>query len=103
GPFYVAIDYTGSTDALGAALARLDIGGALVIAGSVTPAPALAVDPEQVVRRWLTITGVHHYAPRPLHQAVRFLDRTLHRHPWHRLVTDPVPLADLSDALRPPP
>lgn len=103
GAIDVAIDFTGSTDAVGAALARLDIGGVLVLAGSVTPGPPLAVDPEMVVRRWLTITGVHNYEPRHLHKAVRFLDRTLERHPWHRLVTDPVPLADLSEALRPPP
>ncbi len=102
-PVDVAIDYTGSTDAVGGALARLDIGGVLVLAGSVLPGPTLAVDPETLVRRWLTITGVHNYEPRHLHAAVRFLDRTLDRHPWHRLVTDPVPLADLSAALRPPP
>ncbi|MBX9921523.1 MAG: zinc-binding dehydrogenase [Mycolicibacterium frederiksbergense] len=103
GPVDVAIDYTGSTDAVSGALARLDIGGVLVLAGSVLPGPTLGVDPETVVRRWLTITGVHNYEPRHLHEAVRFLDRTLDRHPWHRLVTDPVPLADLAAALRPPP
>lgn len=103
GPVDVAIDYTGSSGAVSAALARLDIGGVLVLAGSVLPGPSLPVDPEAVVRRWLTITGVHNYEPRHLLQAVRFLDRTLDRHPWHHLVTDPVPLADLSAALRPPP
>ena len=102
-PVDVAIDYTGSSDAVGAALARLDIGGVLVLAGSVTPGPPLPVDPESVVRCWLTITGVHNYEPRHLHQAVRFLDRTLARHPWHRLVAPPVPLAELAAALRPPP
>lgn len=103
GPVDVAIDYTGSADAVGAALARLDIGGVLVLAGSVMPGRALSVDPETVVRRWLTITGVHNYEPRHLHQAVGFLDRTLDRHPWHRLVSDPVPLAELASALRRPP
>lgn len=102
-PVDVAIDYTGSSDAVSAALDRLDIGGVLVLAGSVLPGPSLSVDPESVVRRWLTITGVHNYEPRHLRQALAFLDRTLGRHPWHRLVTDPVPLADLPTALRPPP
>lgn len=103
GPVDVAIDFTGSTAAVSAALARLDVGGILVIAGSVAPSPTLAVDPEQIVRRWLTITGVHNYEPRHLREAVAFLDRTLHRWPWHQLVDDPVPLADLASALRPPP
>ncbi|WP_304106021.1 zinc-binding dehydrogenase [Mycolicibacterium bacteremicum] len=103
GPVDVAIDFTGSTAAIGSALARLDIGGRLVLAGSVLPADALPVDAETVVRRWLTITGVHNYEPRHLQQAVGFLDRTRDRYPWASLVTAPLPLSRVADALQPPP
>ncbi|CDP86025.1 MULTISPECIES: zinc-binding dehydrogenase [Mycolicibacterium] len=103
GPVDVAIDYTGSTVAVSEALGRLDIGGTLVLAGSVTPGPPLSVDPETVVRHWLTITGVHNYEPRHLHQAVEFLDRTRERYPWESLVVAPVPLEDIEEALRTPP
>ncbi|MGV9798733.1 zinc-binding dehydrogenase [Mycobacterium sp. NPDC003449] len=98
----VAIDYTGSTDAVAAALARLDVGGTLVLAGSVAPGPPLTIDPEAVVRQWLTITGVHNYEPRHLHRAVEFLARTRERHPWATLVGDPVPLEEIETALRAP-
>ncbi|CRZ16663.1 zinc-binding dehydrogenase [Mycolicibacterium neworleansense] len=103
GPVDVAIDYTGSSVAVANALGRLDIGGTLVLAGSVTPGPPLTVDPETVVRQWLTITGVHNYEPRHLHRAVDFLDRTRERHPWESLVTAPVALTQIDAALRPPP
>ncbi|MEW2482297.1 zinc-binding dehydrogenase [Mycobacterium sp. NPDC049093] len=103
GPVDVAIDYTGSSAAVADALARLDIGGTLVLAGSVTPGPPLTVDPEAVVRQWLTITGVHNYEPRHLHRAVDFLDRTRKCHPWDALVVAPVPLKQIASALRPPP
>lgn len=99
----VAIDYTGSTNAVSQALSRLGVGGILVLAGSVLPGPAFSVDPESVVRNWLTITGVHNYEPRHLYQAVDFLYRTAHRYPWQTLVAAPVPLEDLASALRPPP
>ncbi|KHO28302.1 dehydrogenase [Mycolicibacterium setense] len=99
----VAIDYTGSAQAVADALGRLDIGGTLVLAGSVTPGPPLAVDPETVVRQWLTLTGVHNYEPRHLHRAVDFLDRTRERYPWSALVTPPVRLDHIASALRPPP
>ncbi|MGV0743691.1 zinc-binding dehydrogenase [Mycolicibacterium sp. XJ870] len=99
----VAIDYTGSTAAVAEALSRLDTGGVLVLAGSVTPGPSLVVDPEAVVRQWLTITGVHNYEPRHLHRAVEFLNRTRARYPWPSLVTPPIPLEDLASALHPPP
>ena len=103
GPVDVAIDYTGSSAAVADALARLDIGGTLVLAGSVTPGPPLALDPETVVRQWLTITGVHNYEPRHLHRAVDFLDRTRERHPWDALVLAPVPLKQIASALHSPP
>ncbi|WP_410869599.1 zinc-binding dehydrogenase [Nocardia sp. A7] len=102
-PVDIAIDYTGSVTAIDAALARLDVGGVLVLAGSVTPGPPLPVDPETLVRRWLTITGVHNYEPRHLHRAVDFLDRTVRRYPWDEVVAEPVPLAQLGAALRRPP
>lgn len=103
GPVDVAIDYTGSTDAVAQALGRLDIGGVLVLAGSVMPGAPLAIDPEAVVRQWLTITGVHNYEPRHLHRAVEFLDRSRDRYPWHSLVGAPVPLDEIASAFCPPP
>ncbi|OLO99272.1 dehydrogenase [Mycolicibacterium porcinum] len=103
GPVDVAIDYTGSSAAVADALGRLDIGGTLVLAGSVTPGPPLKVDPETVVRHWLTITGVHNYEPRHLQQAVKFLDETRKHYPWDALVVAPVPLDDIETALRTPP
>jgi putative phosphonate catabolism associated alcohol dehydrogenase len=102
-PVDVAIDFTGSANAIDAALRRLDIGGVLVLAGSVAPGPPLAVDPETLVRRWLTITGVHNYEPRHLGRAVDFLHRTVDRYPWHDVVAEPVPLARLGAALHRPP
>jgi putative phosphonate catabolism associated alcohol dehydrogenase len=90
----VAVDFSGSAPAIGAALARLDIGGRLVLAGSVAPGPPVPVDPERVVRGWLTVTGVHNYEPRHLRQAVAMLDR--YRYPWASLVAPPVPLADIA-------
>ncbi len=103
GPVDVAIDYTGSAHAVTEALGRLDIGGTLVLAGSVTPGPPLMVDPETVVRQWLTITGVHNYERRHLHRAVQFLDRTRNRYPWESVVTPPVGLHEIATALHPPP
>jgi threonine 3-dehydrogenase len=103
GPVDAAIDFTGSSEAISGALARLDIGGVMVLAGSVAPAPAVSVDPESVVRQWLTITGVHNYEPRHLAQAVEFLGRTCDVYPWAALVCGPVQLDDLASALEPAP
>ena len=103
GPVDVAIDYTGATSAVGNALTRLDVGGVLILAGSVLPGPSLAVDPEAVVRGWLTITGVHNYEPHHLFAAVRFLARTRDVYPWASIVSEPVGLEAISEALGPTP
>lgn len=99
GPVDVAIDFTGAAGAVEAAVARLDIGGVLVLAGSVMPGPSVPLDPESVVRNWWTITGVHNYEPRHLERAVAFLDRTRERYPWATLVSDPVGLDDIGEVL----
>lgn len=101
-PVDVAIDFTGAATAVSAALSRLDIGGVLVLAGSVMPGPPIAVDPEMVVRRWLTITGVHNYEPRHLVRAVGFLDATNSVFPWQELVGIPVPLDEIGTVLTSP-
>lgn len=102
-PVDIAFDFTGSTDAIAGAWSRLDVGGTMVLAGSVKPAPSLALDPETVVRQWLTLTGVHNYEPRHLARAVDFLDRTRDRYPWPDLVAPPIGLDAIAAALDTPP
>jgi putative phosphonate catabolism associated alcohol dehydrogenase len=95
----VAFELSGATSAATAALDALDVGGVLVLVGSVAPAPALALDPERVVRSWLTVTGVHNYEPRHLEEAVAFLAATQPSRRWDRLVETPVALDELPGPL----
>lgn len=88
----VVIELSGAPGSVAAGLAALEIGGTLVLAGSVLPGGTVDLDPEQVVRRWVTIRGVHNYEPRHLGQAVRFLAE--HDWPWHRVIGEPRPLTD---------
>lgn len=92
----LVFDFSGSACAITGALDRLDIGGTLVLAGSVAPGPHIGIDPENVVRRWQTITGVHNYEPRHLTQAVEFLHRTRAAYPWSSVVAPPVELDKLA-------
>lgn len=73
--YHVALELSGAPSAVQSLLAAGDLGAVLVLGGSVSPTSTIAVDPEQVVRRLLTIRGVHNYAPEHLLQAVRFLER----------------------------
>ncbi|MEI7057188.1 zinc-binding dehydrogenase [Nocardioides sp. CCNWLW239] len=93
----VAMDFSGAAPAVEAALGALDVGGSLVLVGSVSPGPAIRVDPEAVVRGWRSVSGVHNYEPRHLQQAVDFLAAS--DRPWGELVAEPVGLNRLSSVL----
>lgn len=69
----VALELSGARPAVQSLLAASGIGAVLVLVGSVSPTAPAALDPERVVRRLLTIRGVHNYAPRHLQEAVDFL------------------------------
>lgn len=100
--FDVAVELSGAQPAVTTALEALDTGGRLVLAGSVSPGPAVAVDPERMVRSLLTVTGVHNYEPAHLQQAMDFLAETLDIHDWGSLVEEPRPLAELGSLMTPP-
>jgi alcohol dehydrogenase len=94
----VVLELSGSTPALEQALPLLRIGGTAVLVGAVFPGPPAGIVPEQIVRRQLTLRGVHNYAPRHLEQAVRFLTGAVGRWPLADLVTDWIPLDQIGRA-----
>jgi alcohol dehydrogenase len=96
----LALELTGAAGPTRLALDSLRIGGALVLVGAVMPTPPIEFSPEQVVRRMLTITGVHNYAPQDLTAAVTFLAAYNQRHPFVKLVDRIIPLDDVNEAIR---
>jgi D-arabinose 1-dehydrogenase-like Zn-dependent alcohol dehydrogenase len=96
----VALELSGSPDAARAALDVLRIGGTAVWAGTVSPSEPVLVSPEVLVRRCLTITGVHNYSPQDLAAAVEFLAANHEKYPFAELVSKSFPLAEVNEAFR---
>lgn len=96
----VALELSGSPAAAAASLAVLRVGGAAAWVGAVFPSPPVPVDPEAVVRRCLTVVGVHNYAPPDLTAAVAFLARAHTRFPFAGLVERTFSLEEADAALR---
>lgn len=94
----LSIDVSGSTKAISQALAQAAIGGLIHFVGSVSPAGTVPLDPEQVVRRLLTIRGVHNYGPRHLVHAVEFLAEYGSQYPFASLVERWFPLSKVNNA-----
>lgn len=95
----VALDFSGSQSAARSLLTVVDVGGVLVLSDSLPEGPDLTLAPEQLVRRLLTIRGVHGYAPRHLEQAVRFLAEAGGTYPFAEQVGAVFPLAEVDAAL----
>lgn len=97
--FDVVLELSGSPDAVEAACALGDVGAEIVLVGSVMPSRSIAVDPESIVRRWLSIHGVHNYAPEDLKTAVAFLEAHHRDFPFADLVSHTYSLSDVNQAI----
>ncbi|MGW4693696.1 zinc-binding dehydrogenase [Kitasatospora cineracea] len=95
----VALDFSGRPAAVQRCLDALAVGGRAVLVGSVSPGPAVALDPERLVRGLHTVVGVHNYRPRDLDAAVRFLSERHRVFPFVALVAAAHPLERIEDAI----
>lgn len=94
----VVVELSGAPSAVAAGLDALAVGGTLVLAGSVSPGPAVPLDPERLVRGLHTVVGVHNYRPADLQAAVDFLAAHHAAHPFAELVAGRFALDDIDAA-----
>jgi putative phosphonate catabolism associated alcohol dehydrogenase len=95
----VVLELSGASSTWEPALSLTRIGGRIVLVGAVFPVPAVSFLPEQLIRRQLTIAGIHNYAPRHLQTAVGFLAENHQRYPFDSLVSQWIPLDQVDVAL----
>lgn len=96
----VALELSGVRSAAEATVNLLRIGGTAVWAGTASPVGDVPIDPEQVVRRILTLRGMHNYAPDDLKTALEFLDRNHDVYPFSELFGKSFPLEKVNEAFR---
>jgi putative phosphonate catabolism associated alcohol dehydrogenase len=93
----VFLELSGSAAAVAAAPDITAVGGTVVLAGTVSPGVEIRWPAETVVRRLLTVRGVHNYRPEHLAEAAAWMEHSPELWP---LFDGPVfPLADLDSAL----
>lgn len=74
-------------------------GGTYGFVGMVHPYSQLELTGEQVIRKHLTLFGIHNYGPKHLDEAITFLSRTHTRNPYGELVSPPLALTSLVEAI----
>jgi len=94
----ISLEFSGAAAAVAGAIAATRTGGVAVIAGTTTPGAHLQLDANDLVRRMLTIRGLHNYGPQDLVMAVDFLSATVDSVPYDDLSGGSFALDDIENA-----
>lgn len=94
----VVIETSGVPSAMEKGIELLNIGGINVWVGAVYSQRDLSINAEKIVRKLLTIKGLHNYIPDDLAEAIRFLKVHHQQYPFEQLVSMEFPLSELHDA-----
>jgi len=96
----VVLELSGDRAAVLEGVEHLRIGGVYVLAGMVHPDSDLGgLTGEVIIRKCLTLRGVHNYSPEHLQQGLAFLERTADHFPYTDLVSPPISLGRFEYAL----
>jgi alcohol dehydrogenase len=96
----LAFEMSGAPGAFQVGVELLRTGGDYALVGAVMPSAPEPLLLEHVIRRLLTIRGIHNYAPQDLATAVEFLDKFTEDFPFTDLVADRFPLSAAEAAFK---
>ena len=94
------IEVCGSPEVIPSGLKMLRVGGRYVLGGLVNPDSFVRVDANMILRKLITLRGVHNYHPRHLIEALDFVTANRTRFPFHALVDAKFPLDQVGVAIK---
>jgi len=94
------IEVCGMPDVIPQGLQMLRVGGRYALGGLVNPDANVTIDANMLVKRWITMRGVHNYHPRHLVQALDFVMANRERFPFKEIVDAKFALRDLDSAFK---
>jgi len=94
----VVLEVCGVASVVPAGIRMLRTGGRYVLAGVVNPGSSFTLDGNDLIRKWITLKGIHNYHPRHLIQALDFVMANRERFPFKAIVDSRFGLDELSEA-----
>ncbi len=94
----IIIEVCGQASVIPLGIRMLRIGGRYMLVGLVSPNAHFTVDGYDLVRKWITLRGIHNYHPRHLVQALDFVMANRERFPFREIVDSRFSLDELDDA-----
>lgn len=96
----VVLEVTGVPDSFVEAIDLARVGGRIASVGNLNADATVTMTPGMVTRKSVHIHGVLRYHPWYLHQAIEFLGRRQHLHPFEAFSDRSFPLSEVTDALK---
>jgi alcohol dehydrogenase len=94
------MELCGYPEVIPSGIQMLRTGGRYVLGGLVNPDAFVRIDANQILRKLLTLRGVHNYHPRHLIQALDFVLANRKRFPFHDLVDGKYKLEEVGQAMK---
>lgn len=94
------IDMSGSPDAMENGIETLTTHGRAVLVGAVFKQRKTGIDAEQIIRKMLTIQGLHNYNFADFDYAVDFILRNIETYPFASLIERDFPFDQANEAFR---
>ena len=96
----VVIEVCGQPSVIPSGIEMLRTGGIYVIGGLVNPDAMLTLDGNSILKKMLTIKGIHNYHPRHLIQALDFVMSNQDRFPFGEIVDSKFSLDQIDTAFK---
>ena len=93
------LEVCGDPAVIPSGIEMLRTGGTYVLGGVVNPDADVMIDANRLLRKLLTVRGVHNYHPRHLLEALDFVAANRERFPFHDLVDGKYGLDRVADAI----
>ncbi len=94
----LGVEVSGITGGLPNLIEWSAIGGRCLTLGYVYPNAHISVDADHLVRKCVTVRGVHNYHYTALGDSLRFIEENRKRYPFAELVGETYPLAEINTA-----
>ena len=94
----VVVEVCGVPDVVPDGVSMLRIGGRYALVGLVSPQANFTLDGYDLVKKLITLRGVHNYHPRHLVEALDFVLENRNRFPFGEIVSSRFSLEELGDA-----
>ena len=94
----LGVEVSGVTSGLPNLIAWLAVGGRCLTLGYVYPNAHISVDADHLVRKCVTIRGVHNYHYTALGDSLRFIEENRRHYPFDSLIGGTYPLAEINTA-----